>query len=131
MTKQMKDLYVKSPRDVIPVIKKYSCKKQEYFGILCIDGGNKILSKQILFIGGSNKIFIDKKVVFWNILRKKPSGVILFHNHPSNNSSPSDEDVETTKDLKKGLDLLGLQLFDHVIITKYDYWSFLEHNMLI
>lgn len=127
---QVKDVLINSPRDAVPLLNGYSCKKQEYFGIICLNGGRKTISRDLLFIGGASHCDIDEKVLFWKVARRQPSGVILFHNHPSGNPSPSDDDVCTTKQIFKALELLGIQLLDHVIITRYEYFSFLEHNML-
>lgn len=127
---QVKDVLLSSPSDAIPLLKGYACKKQEYFGIICLNNGHKTISRDLLFIGGAGHCDIDKKVLFWKVARRQPSGVILFHNHPSGNTSPSDDDISTTRNISKGLELLGIQLLDHVIISRYDYFSFLEHDIL-
>ena len=56
--------------------------------------------------------------------------MILFHNHPSGNTSPSLNDIELTEMFEKGGNLLGIQVLDHIIIGKYDYYSFLEHDKM-
>ena len=56
--------------------------------------------------------------------------MILFHNHPSGNTSPSKEDIELTKDFEMGGKLLGIQVLDHIIIGRYNYFSFLEHEKM-
>ena len=56
--------------------------------------------------------------------------MILFHNHPSGNTSPSQYDIELTEMFEKGGKLLDIQVLDHVIIGKYDYYSFLEHDKM-
>ena len=116
---QVKDVLINSPRDAVPLLNGYSCKKQEYFGIICLNGGRKTISMDLLFIGGASHCDIDEKVLFWKVARRQPG-----------NPLPSDDDVCTTKQIFKGLELLGIQLLDHVIITRYEYFSFLEHDML-
>ena len=56
--------------------------------------------------------------------------MILFHNHPSGNTSPSLNDIELTEMFEKGGNLLGIQVLGHIIIGKYDYYSFLEHDKM-
>ena len=56
--------------------------------------------------------------------------MILFHNHPSGNTNPSEYDIKMTKDFEKGGELLGILVLDHIIIGKYDYFSFLEHDKM-
>lgn len=127
---QVKDVLITSPSDTIPLLKGYANKKQEHFGILCLNGGQKTISRDLLFVGGATFCKIDRKVLFWKIVKREPVGVILFHNHPSGNTSPSQEDVKTTREIFKGLKLLGIQLFDHVIISRNEYFPFLEHDIL-
>lgn len=127
---QVKDIMITKPIEVIPLLKGYSCKRQEYFGIICLNSGNKTISRDLLFIGGASQCNIDKKVIFWKIAKRQPSGVILFHNHPSDDATPSTDDVSTTQVIFNGLNLLGIHLVDHVIISKHDYFSFGEHDML-
>lgn len=56
--------------------------------------------------------------------------MIIFHNHPSGNTEPSIDDVKVTKTIESACELIGIQLLDHVIIGKYDYFSFVEHEMI-
>jgi DNA repair protein RadC len=56
--------------------------------------------------------------------------MIMFHNHPSGNTNPSKYDIELTKGFENGGKLLGIQVLDHVIVGKYDYYSFLEHKKM-
>ncbi|MBU3849316.1 MAG: hypothetical protein IAA16_01985, partial [Candidatus Treponema excrementipullorum] len=56
--------------------------------------------------------------------------LIVCHNHPSGNSTPSQDDIETTQRLTAAGTHLGIQILDHIIITKKDYYSFREHNMI-
>lgn len=127
---QVKDILITKPSDTIPLVKGYANKKQEHFGIICINGEQRTISRDLLFIGGASSCNIDKKILFWKVAKRQPIGVVLFHNHPSANTSPSVEDMETTRSIARGLSLLGIQLFDHVIIGKHDYFSFLEHDIL-
>ena len=127
---QVKDALIANPSAVIPLLKGYANKRQEYFGVICLDASRRAISKDLLFIGGSNFCKIDKKVLFWKIAKRQAVGVVLFHNHPGGNTEPSVDDMETTQNIAKGLALLGIQLFDHVIVGKYNYFSFLEHDIL-
>ncbi len=127
---KVKDVFITSPKDTIPLLKGYANKKQEHFGIICVNAGRKTISRDLLFIGGVNFCQIDEKCLFWKIVKRQPVGVIIFHNHPGGNASPSTEDMTTTRKIFNGLKLLGIQLFDHVIVTKTDYFSFLEHDIL-
>lgn len=126
----MKLTHITSPSDCVPLLTTYGKKHQEHFGIICIDNGLNVISKKVLFIGGSSKAFIDTKVILWETLKKKASAVIIFHNHTSNNSNPSAEDIDTTNKLKKAFEICGIQLLDHIIIARDTYFSFTDHNMI-
>ena len=126
----MKELKIKMPTDCLGLLSTYKNKRQEHFGIICLDSGNNVIGKKVLFIGGVSRAIADTKVVLWTALTKKSSAVILFHNHPSGNTSPSREDIETTDTLKRALKLCGVCLLDHIIIGKYSYFSFNEHRLI-
>ena len=127
---RVKNTLIVRPPAVIPLLKGYANKKQEHFGVICLDAGQRAISRDLLFIGGSNFCEIDKKVLFWKIVKRQAVGVILFHNHPGGRTEPSVDDMETTQNIARGLGLLGVQLFDHVIVGKNGYFSFLEHDIL-
>ena len=67
--------------------------------------------------GGANGCVIDTKVVMQYALKANASGVIMAHNHPSDNLMPSDADKKITEELKRALSHMGLSLLDHLIIT--------------
>jgi DNA repair protein RadC len=56
--------------------------------------------------------------------------MILFHNHPSGDTNPSEYDIKLTKDFEMGGKLLGIQVLDHIIIGRYSYYSFLERDQM-
>ncbi len=56
--------------------------------------------------------------------------VALIHNHPGQNSEPSDQDIMITDHVKKALETVGIRLLDHLIVTKYGYFSLCENGML-
>lgn len=119
---------ITNPRKVVPLLKTYSTKKLEHFGIICLDAGNRVISKKALFIGGEHRTLIEAKAIFWEAFSKKASSIILFHNHPSGNAEPSKEDFESTEKLLKACAVVGLPLLDHIIITKNGYYSFCENG---
>ena len=114
----------------VGLLKGYRNKKQEHFGIICVDSGMNLISKKVLFKGGASNTTLYLNIIFWEMCKKEAVGVILFHNHPSGNVLPSKEDIETTVKVKKWCDLLGIQLLDHVIISSYRHYSFKEHDLI-
>jgi len=105
---------------------------QEHFGVLFLNSQNQIIGFKILFSGGQNFSQMDMKILFRNILLFGATAVIIFHNHPSGNPKPSEEDKLITERIKKGCDLLEIILLDHIIITTSgeNFYSFKENRLL-
>ena len=68
--------------------------------------------------------------VFAEAIKEHASAVILSHNHPGGNPNPSDDDIEATLRLRHAAEILGIDLLDHIILTKTSHYSFLEHDLL-
>ena len=122
---------ITNPYDVVPLISKYSKKRQEHFGLICLDSECKVISNKVMFVGSEHKSLVDGKMLFWEACTKKASAIIVYHNHPSQCTSPSDLDINLTKKIDEASNILGIQLLDHLIIGKYDYFSFLEHDLVL
>ena len=121
---------VKRPEHVLPMLNAFTRKKQEHFGIILLNSGNEVIAKKVLFIGGTNLTHIDIKMIFWEACCKKASGLIIFHNHPGGSLNPSTLDIELTESINKACGVIGIQLLDHIILSKYGYYSFKEHDVV-
>jgi len=102
----------------------------EEFWILLLNRANKIMGKYQISQGGVSGTVADPKIIFNLALTNLASSVILCHNHPSGNISPSNEDTKLTKKIGHGCDLLELKLLDHVIIGDQNYYSYADEGML-
>lgn len=98
---------------------------------LFLDSGNRITGHILVGIGGVSSVTIDKRIVAKGALDVMASGVILAHNHPSGDPSPSISDIKQTEDLKKGLDTLDIKLIDHIILTEKKAYSFSSEQTYI
>lgn len=121
---------INQPQDLLPFVKQYAFKSSEHFVAVLLSGAREIISQKLVAIGNSNSAIINPREVFFDAVQAKASAVILVHNHPSGIASPSPDDIETTKRLCSAADILGISVLDHIIITKDEYFSFKEHNML-
>ncbi|MCJ7479172.1 MAG: DNA repair protein RadC [Candidatus Nanohaloarchaeota archaeon QJJ-7] len=91
--------------------------EEENFGIICLDSGNMLLSKHLsLFRGSVNEVEIKARVVAKKALRENASAVVLAHNHPSGDPEPSREDIGVTDEIRKALDLVDVDLLDHIVV---------------
>ena len=95
----------------------------ESFFILLLNRANQPIAWAKVSQGGVAGTVVDIKIICKYAIDVLASSVICAHNHPSGTLRPSDADHTLTKTLKKALDTLGIQLLDHLILTKTDYYS--------
>ena len=119
-----------NPQDCVSLLCKYSRMKQEHFGVIFLNSQREVIQTKCFFVGSDNLCYVHPKIIWWKACKLQASAMILYHNHPSGNTSPSEYDIKMTKDFEKGGELLGIQVLDHIIIGKYDYYSFLEHDKM-
>ena len=118
------------PQDCVTLLRKYWRMKQEHFGVIFLNSQREVIQTKCFFVGSDDICHVHPKLIFWKACKLEASSMILFHNHPSGNTSPSNEDIKLTEKFEKGGALLGIQVLDHIIIGKYDYYSFLEHEKM-
>lgn len=102
----------------------------EYFYLILLNRGNQILKKHLISQGGTAGTVVDTKIVFKIALEHLAQSIILVHNHPSGNLSPSDQDKRLTQRLVKVGRELDLPVLDHVIFTDSGYFSFADEAIL-
>ena len=105
-------------------------EKQENVFVLCLDNSNCIITTKLLFKGTLNESVIHPREIFKEAVRASANSIILVHNHPSNNKSPSPEDIRVTTAIKNASEMMGIKLLDHIIISKTGFFSFRERNMI-
>lgn len=115
---------ITTPQDIYEELKEYRDKKQEYFLAIYLDGANHICYKSVITIGILNQSLVHPREVFAPAIEKRCASIIVAHNHPSGILKPSSADIAITKRLKQSGKLLGIELLDHLIITKDSYYSF-------
>lgn len=93
-------------------------KKQEYFVVITLDGGNRLIAKRVVTIGTLTASLIHPREVLADAITDRAASVIIAHNHPSGNLDPSQADLDTTARLHAAAELLGINLVDHIIVTK-------------
>ncbi len=104
--------------------------KDEQFRVLFLNSQNEIIAEEIIQEGTVNQTVVyPRKVLEW-ALKHKATGLILVHNHPSGNPTPSAADQELTRTIIKAGQALNLTVHDHLIISRHGYFSLAEHNML-
>lgn len=105
-------------------------EEQEILLLLMLNQKGKLLREKYLYKGTVNMSPISPREIFLEALSAKAVQIILIHNHPSGDASPSREDVNVTRRIKEAGELLGISLADHIIIGEHTYVSFREQNLL-
>ena len=103
---------------------------QEEFKVLLLNRSNKVLGIYPLSKGGVSGTFVDPKLLFSVALKCHASALILAHNHPSGNLSPSENDKGLTKKLVSAGRFLDIKVLDHIILTKESYTSFADEGYM-
>jgi DNA repair protein RadC len=105
-------------------------KKKEYFKILLLNTKNHIISKEEISVGSLSASIVHPREIFITPLRKSAASVILIHNHPSGDPSPSQEDLDVTRRLVDAGNILGIAVRDHIIIGDGCFFSFRERGLI-
>lgn len=128
-------LQVKSSTDAFNVFlqgwNRDTLEHIEEFKILLLNRSNKVLGIAPISLGGTTGTITDVKVILQYALKANAQGIIICHNHPSGNDQPSESDKRITRKIKEALELLDMQLFDHIIITPHEgFYSFADNGLL-
>jgi len=102
----------------------------EEFWILMLDRGNKVIGQEMISRGGVAGTLVDAKLIFKPAIERFASYIILSHNHPSGNLTPSQQDIILTKKLKQAGVHLDIKVLDHIIITAHGFYSFSDEGTL-
>ena len=119
-----------SADDVYNELKSFSTKSQEHFLVITLDGASHIINTRTVFIGTLNQSLVHPREVFADAIADRAAGIIIAHNHPSGTLKPSRADVQITQRLKEVSKLVGIELLDHVILSKHGYYSFSDEGLL-
>lgn len=114
---------IDSPEKAAEQLTDIRDKKQEYFVCLTLDGANRLITKRIITIGTLTSSLVHPREVFAEAITDRAASIIIAHNHPSGNLQPSDADRAVTERLREAGELLGINLVDHIIITRDGFQS--------
>lgn len=122
---------IRSPLDVVDFFMADMRKlKKEHFKITMLDTKNNIIGVEEVSVGNLNSSIVHPREVFKAAIKRSSSSIILVHNHPSGDPSPSKEDINITKRLVDCGDILGIRVLDHIIIGDMKHISLKEMDIL-
>lgn len=129
ITLERKQKKIISPQDVFKLMKsKLKDYSKEHFYIISLNSRNAIINE--ISIGTLNASLVHPREVFAEAIRQRANSIILVHNHPSSDPTPSKDDIKITKKLKEAGKILGIEVLDHIIITRNSYLSFKNKNLI-
>ncbi len=118
---------IKTPFDAVSIVQpELSFLYQEHFHCVFLNVKNQIIHRETVFIGSLNISVVHPREVFRIALKLSAASLICFHNHPSGDPTPSQEDIRVTKRLANSGELLGIRLLDHIIIGRNKHLSMKE-----
>lgn len=122
---------IRSPEDAANfLMPELEPLQQEHFVALYLNVKNQILHKQTIFVGSLNASIVHPRELFRVAIRRAAASIIVAHNHPSGNPTPSPEDIEVTKRLIEAGHILGVDLLDHLIIGDHQFISLKEKGYI-
>jgi len=122
---ELKNFDIKDPESVVKAIRaSIKDKAKEHFKLILLNPRNKIIGISTIAIGTLNASLVHPREVFKDAIVHSAASVVLAHNHPSGDPEPSEDDIEITKKLVESGKILGIEVIDHIIIGKNDYYSF-------
>ncbi len=117
-------------KDILPLVSDIAGKQQEHFVCISLNGANEVIEKRVVTIGLLNKSPVHPREVFADVIADRAAAVIFVHNHPSGELQPSESDLNIHRQLTEAGKILGIQVLDHVIVTRKGYYSFRETGLL-
>jgi DNA repair protein RadC len=104
--------------------------RKEVFKVLLLNRANRFIKEVFISEGTLDASIVHPRDVFREALLEPAAGVILIHNHPSGNPSPSEEDLRITRQLVEAGRLLGIKVYDHIILAGEDYRSLADEGLI-
>ena len=122
---------VRSPQDVCNFVMEEMCYlDREHFRVGILNTKNQVLAVETVSVGSLNSSLVHPREVFKPAVLKSAAAVILLHNHPSGDPTPSGEDLEITRRLAEAGKLIGIEVLDHIIIGDHVFTSLKEKAVI-
>ncbi len=121
---------INSAKDAMAQLQELRTAKKEHFVALYLNARNQLVYKETISVGTLNASLIHPREVFKPALDHLAASIIVAHNHPSGDREPSENDLEITKRLAEASKIMGIEIVDHIIITKTGLSSFKDKKLI-
>lgn len=128
---QHNDFKINSPKDVSELlINEMNCLNQEVLKLILLNTKNIVIGVKDVFKGSLNSSIVHPREIFKEAVQRGSANIIICHNHPSGDPTPSKEDINITLRIKQCGDLMGIGLLDHIIVGNSKYVSLKEKGII-
>jgi len=125
------DQKIETPKDIFNLLKNdLRDKKKEHFKLLSLNSRSRLISIDDISVGTLTASLAHPREIFLPAIKNSADSIILVHNHPSGDPTPSKDDIKITKRLIKASQFLGIKIWDHLIIGGDKFFSFKEKGLL-
>lgn len=125
------NIKITSPKDVADlVMERMRHLNQEYLKVVMLNTKNMVIYEKDVSVGNLNSSIVHPREVFCDAIKKSSASIVICHNHPSGDPTPSNEDINITKRLVECGCVLGIEVLDHIIIGNGTYTSLKEKCLL-
>jgi len=127
-----KEIQISRPRDIAEILmEKMRFEKQEILKVAMLNNKNKLLKIKDIAVGGGNFVTTTIKSVLNEAVKIEAAKIILIHNHPTGDPTPSNQDIEFTNKVEQASKILGIQLLDHIVIGNANYVSIFNQREML
>ncbi|MGD0036491.1 MAG: DNA repair protein RadC [Bacteroidota bacterium] len=125
------DKEINSPESAVEIFRpKFEGLTQEALYVICLNSKNKIIGITLVSLGILNSSLVHPREVFKPAILMSAASIIVAHNHPSGNPEPSQEDIQITKQLVEAGKIIGIPVYDHIIVTEDNFTSLSERRLI-
>ena len=121
---------ISNPADAIPMVAEIKDERKEHFICLYLNARNQIIHKETVSIGSLSASIVHPREVFLAAITHSAASIILAHNHPSGDVSPSQDDIDLTHRLVRAGDIMGIEILDHIIVASADFVSLKSRGVI-
>jgi DNA repair protein RadC len=121
---------IRGPENVFELTQDIRTSNREHFVGFYLNSRSAVLRREVISIGSLNASIVHPREVFVPAIAVSAASLILAHNHPSGDPTPSEEDLAITRRIQEAGRLLGIELLDHVVVARDAYASFKERRLL-
>jgi len=125
------NIKIRSPKDIFQIVAKELCfDTVEKLVLVSIDSRGRLIAKDVITTGTLNETIINPREIYQKALSRNAHSIVIVHNHPSGDTSPSLEDIDATKNICETGKSIGIPLLDHLIVGKNSFTSLKQLGVL-